>query len=76
MSKYDILSMIVVVLVCTNLSCKEPHRQVVVDRVMTSDSLGGVVVSTLALNSSSPALGVMFPIYHHLRDTVTSQIYE
>ena len=35
------------VLVCTDLSSKEPHRQVSVDRIVTSGSLCGVMVSTL-----------------------------
>ena len=33
----------VTVIVCTDLSDKMPHRQVGVDRVVTSGSLGGVM---------------------------------
>ena len=55
------------VVVGTNLVYKEPHRQVGVGRVMTSGSLGGVMVSTLAQNSkdarSVSALGTVFPIF-------------
>ena len=36
------------VVVCTNLSGKELHRQVGVGRVLASGCLGGVMVSTLA----------------------------
>ena len=35
-------------LVCTDLSDEEPHRQVGLDRVMTSGSLAGIMISTLA----------------------------
>ena len=38
----------VIVVVCTHLSGKEPHRQVGVGRVVESGSLGGVMISTLA----------------------------
>ena len=34
------------VVVCTDLSDKEPHRQVDIDRVMASWSLGDIVVCT------------------------------
>ena len=37
------------VVVCTNFSSKEPHRQVGLDRVVASGSLGSVMVTTLAL---------------------------
>ena len=44
----------------------ELHRQVGVGSMMRSKRLGGVIVSTLALNardmSSIPALGTIFPI--------------
>ena len=36
------------VIVCTNLSGKEPYRQAGVDRIVTSGNLGGVMISTLA----------------------------
>ena len=39
------------VVVCTDLSDKELHSQVGMDRVVTSGRLGGVMVSTLALNA-------------------------
>ena len=52
---------------CTDLSGKELHRQVVVDIVATSGSLCGVMVITLALNSTDVgsifALGTIFPIF-------------
>ena len=54
------------VVVCTDFSGKELHRQVGVDRVSTSGSLGGVMVSTLAWNARNvgliPTLD-MFPIF-------------
>ena len=40
-----------VVHVHTDLSNKEPHRQVGVGRVVPSESLGGVMVNTLARNA-------------------------
>ena len=44
-----------------------PYRQVGVDIVMTSGSLGGVIVSTLAQNAggvgSNSAHGYIFPIF-------------
>ena len=55
------------VVVCTDLSGKEPHRQVGVSMVVTSGSLGGVMVSTLDQNAkdvcSIPALGAIFLIF-------------
>ena len=39
------------VVVCTDLSGKEPHTQVNVDKVVPWESLGGVMVSTLAWNA-------------------------
>ena len=39
------------VVVCTDLSGKEPHRQVGVGMVGISGSLGGVMISTLAWNA-------------------------
>ena len=49
-----------------DLSGKEPYIQVCVDMVMTSGSLGGVMVTILAQNAmyvdSSLGLGTMFPI--------------
>ena len=49
-----------------DFSSEEPHRQVDFDRVMTSGSLCGVVVGTLARNVRDmdliPALGEIFPI--------------
>ena len=56
-----------IVVVCTNLSGKEPHRQAGIGKVVTSGSLGDVMVSTLAQNArgvgSIPALGTIFPIF-------------
>ena len=46
---------------------KEPHRHVGVDRVMTSGSQGGEIVSALAWNARdvrlTPALGAIIPIF-------------
>ena len=39
------------VVVCTDLSGKEPQRPVGLGRVVTSGSLGGVKVSTLTWNA-------------------------
>ena len=36
--------------VCTDLSGKEPHSQVSVDRMIAAGSLGSVMVRTLALD--------------------------
>ena len=41
------------VVVCTDLSGKEPHRQVGVGRVVTSGSLDGVVVSVVVCTDLS-----------------------
>ena len=64
-----------VVVVCTDVSGKEPHRQVFVKRVMISGSQGSVIVGTQARNErgvcSSPALGEMFTIYVTLMTYVT-----
>ena len=62
------------VLVCTDLSGKEPHRQVGMGRVMTSGSLGGVMLSTLAQNArdigSMSTLGTIFPIFIIISTTI------
>ena len=59
--------LIITVVVCTDFSGKEPHGQAGVGMVLTSGSLGGVIVSTLARNArdvgSIPALGTIFPIF-------------
>ena len=51
----------------TDLSSKEPHRQVGVGRVGTSGSLGGLIVSTMVQHAKHvawiPALGAIFPIF-------------
>ena len=56
-------------MVCTDLSAKEPYKQIGVDRVMTSGSLGGVMVNTLPLNAryvgSIPALGASVSYFHN-----------
>ena len=55
------------VVVCTDLWSKELHRQVGVGIVVTSGSLHGVMVSTLARTAkgvcSIPFLGTIFPIF-------------
>ena len=55
------------VVVYTYLSSKEPHRQAGVSSMVTSGSLGGVMVNTLAHNvrdvGTIPALGIIFPIF-------------
>ena len=48
---------------CSDLSSKEPQREVGVDRVMTSGSLGGVMVWNTRDVGSIPALGAIFPIF-------------
>ena len=54
------------IVVCSDLSGKGPHRQVVVGRVV-SGSLVRVMVSTLVWNArvmgSIPPLGAIFPIF-------------
>ena len=56
-----------IVAVCTDLSGKEPHRQVGVGRVVTPGSLGSIIVCTLAKDAGNvgliPALGAIFPIF-------------
>ena len=42
------------VLVCTDLSGKEPHRVIGVDRMVTSGSQRGKMVSALAVDYCSP----------------------
>ena len=55
------------VVIYFEFSGKKPHRQMGVDRVVTSGSLACVMVSTLAWNASevgsTSALGTMFPIF-------------
>ena len=55
------------VIVCTDLSGKAPHREVGLGSMVTSVSLGGEMVSTLAQNASDvgliTALGPIFPIF-------------
>ena len=55
------------VVVSTDLSGKEPHRQVGVGSTVTSRSLGGKLVSTLARNvrdvGSIPVLSAIFSIF-------------
>ena len=54
-------------IVSTDLSGIEPHRKGSMGRVVTSGSLGGLMVSTLALNArdvgSIPARGALFLIF-------------
>ena len=50
------------VVLCTNLPGKEPHKQVVVGRVVTSGSLDGVTLVWNARDVGSiPTLGAIFP---------------
>ena len=55
------------VVVCTDLSGKESHRQVGKGRMVTLANLGGLMVSTMAGNArdmgSIPALCARFPIF-------------
>ena len=52
------------VVVCTDLSGKEPHRQVGVGREVTSGSLGGVMFSTLATRCGFDShSGAIFPAF-------------
>ena len=55
------------VVVCTDLSDMKSHRQEGVGTVVTSESLGGVMISTLARNArhvdSLSTLGTIFPIF-------------
>ena len=59
--------MLLVITVCTDLSGKEAHRQVGMDKVVTSRSLAGVMVSTMAQNARDmgriTTLGTIFPIF-------------
>ena len=54
------------VVVCTDLSANEQHRQVGVDRVMISGNLGSVTLSTLdqmkEMEVRRPALDAIFSI--------------
>ena len=62
------------IVVCTDLSVKEPHRQLGMGTLVKSDSPGGVMVGTLVWNArdvgSISALGAIFPISPH--DTTIS----
>ena len=53
----------------TDLTCKKQHRQIGVRRVLTSGSLGDVMVRILAQNArdvgSFPVFGTIFPIFIH-----------
>ena len=55
------------VVVCTDLLGNEPHRKIDEGSMVTSGSLGGVIVSTLAWNATGmcliPPLGTIFPIF-------------
>ena len=56
----------ITVVICTDLSGKEPHRQVSMSSVVTSVSLSREIVSTLAWNASDvgsiQTLATIFPI--------------
>ena len=54
------------VVVCTDFLDKQPYRQVVVDRMMASGSLGSVIGIHSSLCSSvasNPAVGAIFAIF-------------
>ena len=52
-----------IVVFCTDLSGREPHRQITMGRAVTSGSLVGVMVSTLVRDVGSIfALGPYFPL--------------
>ena len=57
----------VLVVVCTDFWDKEPYRKVGVGSMVTSGTLCGVMVSTLAQNAKDvgliPALGTIFLIF-------------
>ena len=57
------------VFVCSDLSGREPHKQVGAGIVVRSRNIGGVMPSTLARNAiyvgSIPALGTIFPLSAH-----------
>ena len=65
--------------VCTDLSGKEPHKEVDIDRVIASGSLGGVIVSSVARTAkelgSIPTLGAIFPTFTLPHDTNTYPLY-
>ena len=65
--KLSVVVCITYVVVYTDLSGKELHRQEGVGSMATSGSLGGVMVRTLAWNvrdvGSIPDLGKIFPIF-------------
>ena len=54
------------VVISTDLSSKEPLRQVGMDRVVTSGRLGGIMATMLARNTrdvcSNPAVGAVYPV--------------
>ena len=53
------------IVVCTNLSGKEPDKQVGVHSMMTSENLGGIMVSTLNVRGAglNPDLGAIVLIF-------------
>ena len=63
-----------IVVVCSDLSGKELHRQAGMGRVVISGSLGGVIVKTLIWNTryvgSIPTLGVIFLILINPDDNI------
>ena len=48
---------------CFDLSGKDSHRQVDVNRVMTSGSLGGVMISILSWNAKGVGLNPVYAQY-------------
>ena len=63
------------VVACTDLSGKEPHRQVGVGKIVTPRSLGDVMVRTLDRNTidvgSILSIGIIFPIFTTLKILVS-----
>ena len=59
---------------CTDLSGKEPHRQVGVGKVVTSRSLGDIMVSTLAWNARDVGCRLNISLFHHPNNTALTRI--
>ena len=55
------------IVLCIDISGKEPHRQVDMGRVVTSGNLGGMLICTLTMNEravgSIPTLATIFIIF-------------
>ena len=63
------------VLVCNQLSGKNPLRQVGVDRVVPLGSVGGVMVSTLTCNAEKavPCVHILSPSFHSAPSGIQDQ---